>query len=631
MSSIDPGISLAVKTPQPADPIESYSKIVSLKNMMNQGRIQEQALGMGKLQQEHEALLNKEDERKVAANQAMAQAIQQNSRVDDDGSFNIDHDKVEAAVTRAGYPDQALLYSKSRKEIEDNSYNAVVHHLDIKARANEQFGKMAQTILNADPSIRPQVYAFTLKNAVSSGLVDQKTLADRGISAQYQGPQTDQLLQSISDYAAKDPAKELRDRMTAAREQREFEIKSPGEIADSQKKQVELESQLLGGARSQADWDNALAKLPPGRRDKYPAEFSDEARQQAAASGVSPDTRATLARYTSKTELAYAAQRGDADAKKALKTLEDSEIHVETAKKYAEMNAMLGIGGPTAMPGQAPGAGTSPAPGQPIPLGGGGLNEQFLSKLDPGLAAEVRSLVAGKIPFPSGVGNYRLQPLIRLAEQYDPSFDATNYGQRAKLRADFTTGKAAQTNNALNTVVQHLERLDKSIDGLGNFENIPVLNKTANAVKNWLKEQSGNTESINKFRDDVEAVSSEAVRVWRQAGGSEKDIQDWKKNLSISDSPSGLKSSLMEIGDLLEGKIVAQQNQFDQGMGKLSDIKVMSPESERVLNKLRGIKSTAKYGDPRITEDIMARARAANPGVDDKTLADAIAKSGKLK
>ena len=220
MSSIDPAISLAGKTPQQVDPIESYSKILSLKNMMAQGRLQTQALQMGQLQQEHESLLNKEDERKVAANQAMTQAIQSNSQVDPDtGEFKIDHDKVEAAITRAGYPDQALTYSKSRAEIDKQMFDHVASQLDLASKKNEQYGKMAQTILNAPPELRAGVYGFTMKNAVSSGLVDQKTLQDKGLPTQYGGPQTDAVLQSISDMAQKDPAAAMRDRMVAVRQQ----------------------------------------------------------------------------------------------------------------------------------------------------------------------------------------------------------------------------------------------------------------------------------------------------------------------------------------------------------------------------------------------------------------------------
>jgi hypothetical protein len=50
----------------------------------------------------------------------------------------------------------------------------------------------------------------------------------------------------------------------------------------------------------------------------------------------------------------------------------------------------------------------------------------------------------------------------------DPTFDGVNFQARAKTRSDFTSGKSAQNITALNTVVGHLDHLDRTIDGLGN-------------------------------------------------------------------------------------------------------------------------------------------------------------------
>lgn len=629
MSRIDPGISLQVKPPQTADPLESYGKILSLKNMMTRGRLDDQALELNQENIKGAGLKNQEEERRVKADQTVREAIQASTNIGEDGSFSIDHDKAEALITRAGYPDQALLYSKARNEIENTALDHITKTLTVQSDRAKKIGQMAQTVLGVPAELRPQVYGFTLKQAVSGGLVDQKTLQERGIPLQYEGPQTDALLQSLSDQGTGDNVfEQQKKRIEEKRAQQKAEdehaaatTKLTGDQADALSKQLKTESEVLGAAKTPEDWKTALGQLPADRQKLYSAEFSDDARQRAAFQGLTPKERKDLTKFSSPTEMAYAARRGDKDAQAALDMLEKREIRIDTAKKMAELTAFGG----------------TPGPGGAQPAALSKLNEDYLKTLNPSIAAQVKALAAGRMAFPSGFAlkSPYWQAMMSAVAQYDPMFDATNYNQRAKLRQDFTTGDSAKGVNALTTVVQHLDRLDKSIDGLDNFEGVPLLNSTLNSVKNWYKEHSGNTKAINKFRDDVQAVVSEATRAWRGAGGSEKDIQDWKKNLNVSDSPSGLRSSLAEIGDLLEGKILAYKRQLDQGLGPMNDISIMDPKTEAVLNKLRGEPAPPTTPQPTtpgakkiITSDIMQRARAANPGVDDETLMKAMESKG---
>lgn len=648
MSRIDPGIALQVRPPQINDPMDTYAKVLGLKNIMQQGRLNEQSLQLGQEQIRSTNLKNQEEERQMKADQALRDAIQQNVKIGDDGSFSIDHPRVEATIVRAGYPEKALAYNKARLEIENGVLDHVTKELDVNSKKSKKLGEMAATILNAPEELRPAIYSFTLKQAVSGGLVDQKTLQEKGIPMQYNGKDTDAMLQQLADLGTEDPYGQQLKRMTEKRAQAEEQRKAdaevrtaktykaelPGKVAEATEKQLKLESQLLGAAKTQQDWLSALDQIPEDRQKNYPTQFSEEARQKAAMLGVDANTRAQMDKFTSPTEMAYAARRGDKDAAGALKDLESREIRIESAKKMAEYNMFFGPGA-VAGAGGAPSAAGVPAGETPL----GKLNEDYLKTINPATAAQVRALTEGRMQFPSGMSlrSPYWQAMIAAVAKYDPDFDQTNYNNRAKMRTDFASGPAAQGINALGTTAQHLNRLAKSIDGLGNWEGIPIFNKTANSVKNWLKEQGGDTTALNKFRDDVQAVTSEAVRAWRQAGGSEKDIQDWKKNVDSSDSPSGLKSSLAEISDLLEGKLIQYQRQWKQGMGPTADanapnaIKILG-ETRNSLATLRGEKpdvDNGKYGDPRITEEIMAKARKANPGVPDDVLANAI--KGKLK
>ena len=639
MSRLDPGIALNVRPPAAAqDPLEGYGKILNLKNSMQQGKINEQSLQMNDEQIKGAKMSNAAAERQAAAAKAMQDAIATNVKTDEaTGEFSIAHDKVEAALVRAGFGDVALNYAKQKLDVENTMFDHYTKELDLASKKMKQFGAAAQSILNAPPELRPQVYSFTLKNLVSSKMVDQKALQESGISPEYKGEETDTLLQSIADAATEDPygaftkrmtetraaAEERRKTLEEARKQTEFATKLPGARAESLKKQVETETQLLSGAKDPASWQAALGQLPEDRRKLYQTEFTPEGREKVAFMSLSPESRQKLSEFSSPTELAYAAQRGDKDAAAALKALEAREIRIETAKKMAEYNTLFGGQG-------ALGAGKGPSGA--VTLGElGQVNDEFLQTLAPAAASQVKALAEGRMAFPTGFAlkSAYWQAMIDAVAKYDPLFDATNYNNRAKVRTDFTTGKSAQTINALATVVQHLGRLEKSIDGLGNFEGVPIFNKTANEFKNWLKRQGGDTKELNKFQADVQAVSSELVRAWRQAGGTEQDIQDWRKTMDASDSPSGLKASMAEMADLLEGKLLAMQNQLEQGLGKFADIAVIDPKTEGELNRMRGITTPVEEAaapqapaapGKKITPQLMQQMRDLNKGVDDETI-----------
>jgi len=178
--------------------------------------------------------------------------------------------------------------------------------------------------------------------------------------------------------------------------------------------------------------------------------------------------------------------------------------------------------------------------------------------------------------------------------QYDPGFDESNYLTRSKVRSDFTSGKSAQQINALNTVVGHLSTLRDQAGGLGNTRA-----QWVNTVKNWVKTQAGSS-AVTNFDTAKEAVASELVRVWRQAGGAEADIQAWKARMDSSNSPEQANGAFRIIGDLLESKLSSMEEQYRQGLGtKASDLRIITPEARASLDKLEG-----KSGQPAATGKI---------------------------
>lgn len=214
-----------------------------------------------------------------------------------------------------------------------------------------------------------------------------------------------------------------------------------------------------------------------------------------------------------------------------------------------------------------------------------GVKGPELLKALPGpLADQIKALADGRMAFPAGFAlkTPYWQSMISLTAQYDPSFDAVNYNARVSTRKDFTSGKSAQSANALNTVMGHLESLSTAADALSNT-SYPLLNKLGNAAASSLGDPR-----IKKFDATKKAVVDELTRAWRGSGGSEADIKTWAGTLDAADSPQQLHGVIGQLGELLESKIGALNEQYSKGMGTTENgLQLMSPHASQVLQKIR--------------------------------------------
>lgn len=228
-----------------------------------------------------------------------------------------------------------------------------------------------------------------------------------------------------------------------------------------------------------------------------------------------------------------------------------------------------------------------------IPVAGGAKNEEFLAKLPPAEQPLIKALVEGRMAFPTGTALRApyWQGIIQKVAEYDPSFDTINYNARLNTRKDFTSGTSAKQVNALNTVIGHMESLDKASKALNNDSLTGW-----NALANWVADVTGQS-APKTFEATREAVADELTRVWRQAGGSVDDIKERKKQLSTNSSPEQFADVIGQLGDLIESKLDSMQNQYDQGMG-ISDVKMMTPQARATLDRLRGKTATATTAAP---------------------------------
>ncbi|MGA0588099.1 hypothetical protein ACO2Q2_13360 [Dyella sp. KRB-257] len=258
-------------------------------------------------------------------------------------------------------------------------------------------------------------------------------------------------------------------------------------------------------------------------------------------------------------------------------------------------------GVPTASPAGVPGG---------VPLPNNMHGDAFLGTLSPGDAATVKALAEGRLAFPTGAALKApyWQTMLTNVATYDPSFEAANYQARSRTRNDFTSGKAAQTINSLNTVLGHMGDLSDAADKLNN-SGLPWWNKLANATLSATGDPR-----IKEFEANKKAVVDEMTRVYRGTGGSEQDIKTWSEALDNAGSPQQLQGVIGKISELLQSKINALTDQYRQGMGTIGQHQsFITPKAQATLRKLehRAGMTYASPGDesvPSLTDSVRAAA-----------------------
>lgn len=262
------------------------------------------------------------------------------------------------------------------------------------------------------------------------------------------------------------------------------------------------------------------------------------------------------------------------------------------------------------------GAGSASAPDMTV------TGDAFLKTLPAGVASQIKGYAEGKIqPSPYLMRTPAGQQMMQLVSQYDPSFDAVNYGARAATQKDFTSGKAAQNITAINTAMGHLLGLRKAYDNLdqGTFEgngDFPALN----AVKNFIGTQLGN-ENIQKNTADVStkahAVSEELAKVFRSTGMAESDVKAWEDKIDAKATPAQQKAIIDGAIELMNSRLQALGQQYNQGMGTNKDgIQLLSPTAQQAYQQIIGEKAprteaSGNLAADNAAQDPVARAKAA--------------------
>jgi hypothetical protein len=280
----------------------------------------------------------------------------------------------------------------------------------------------------------------------------------------------------------------------------------------------------------------------------------------------------------------------DPTTKKAVKTYDtdakDNFVTVQTGedaqgqKTFQKMNRATGEMTPIA---SAPGADNGGGIGDTTKTG-----EEYLATLDPKIRGQVKALAEYRQAPPTGFAAakpYWAKTIMPAVQQYDPTYDATQYGARAAGAKDFTSGKSSEMVRSANQTLQHVNALLDSADALHNG-NYPTLNY----VGNKANEMTGGGEP-GAFITNAHAVADEMGKVFKGSNLSDSEIKAWADNLSPNMSPAQQRAQIGKMTELLHGALDALDEKRVASIGQTAADKagpIIKPEGQKVLQRIDG-------------------------------------------
>jgi hypothetical protein len=197
----------------------------------------------------------------------------------------------------------------------------------------------------------------------------------------------------------------------------------------------------------------------------------------------------------------------------------------------------------------------------------------------------VKALAEGRLAFPGGFAlkaPWWQQKLEQVA-QYDPSFDATNFNNRAKARAALLTGKMGGSANALNTAIGHLGLLSQQVGGTASHDFVPL-----NVIENAAAQTFGSS-GVTNFKDTAKKLADELESVYRNGGGTEQGVMRQLSSLNPNASLEQKQGIIKNALELLASKQAANLYQYGLAGGKPA-VDLLDPAARKVLDQFPDIR-----------------------------------------
>lgn len=171
--------------------------------------------------------------------------------------------------------------------------------------------------------------------------------------------------------------------------------------------------------------------------------------------------------------------------------------------------------------------------------------------------------------------------ILNRAAQLDPNLNTNDVKVKLALQKEFMVGgKAAQNIDKLNTAVDHLEKFKLAGEALQNGD-VQLLNK----IKNGIGKATGD-KRITKFQAAAEAVAGEMAQVFKGTGGTDVEIEKWKKLLNDADSPEQIQGVFDQMVNLMRGRVDALDYRYSTANDGKPHPGIFSPKAKGIIKRL---------------------------------------------
>jgi hypothetical protein len=240
--------------------------------------------------------------------------------------------------------------------------------------------------------------------------------------------------------------------------------------------------------------------------------------------------------------------------------------------------------------------------GSDIPPPPGDLTKQgdeYLATLPAGMAPQVRAILDGRTAPGMSRSSPLMQKLMEAAAQADPTFDASQYASRVKLRQAYTSqapNSPASVITSLNTLAGHANQLWENHLHMAGPNIGPLSGVAAGAL------QSFDQKYKPAYDTTVGFVQGELQKLVKNGQSSEAEADRIIHNLRSAQSFEARTSAIKAVVDLAESKITPIRQGWSAVMGDRPMPNDVSPASMAVFDNIlnEGKKSVAvdHFGTP---------------------------------
>lgn len=234
-------------------------------------------------------------------------------------------------------------------------------------------------------------------------------------------------------------------------------------------------------------------------------------------------------------------------------------------------------------------------------------NPEALEGMRPGDVKLVKAISEGRQKFlPIGRNNPYNRFIMEKVHEYDPAVDETAFSRRQRTANFFavgTQGGGGQNITAMNTFGQHAKELLDISEKL-NLGQYPTLNslKLALAKQGFGAKEIQDT--IGAWEVAAKAVADEGAKVFAGTNSALADREEWGKKFDVNNPKSVTHEKLKEVVKLIEGRLNALTNQYNEGMRTSHDAKdFIAPKTREIFEGIKAGKMPKDGGEgPKVGE-----------------------------